>query len=797
MKQHFTDNSENINSDSSSDSDDDYSEKKIKFLKELNNYKPSKNKKIKGKQYMVSFRGVTYMKSYYNQQDRRNHRRTSQVGKQVYSSAVHDNAKVNFTAFDNKDDKKLQESANKLNKHMQQLGIASSGTAYWDKTKTSRKFSRLLFMAYQRYVNSYKEFRQEGAKHYESGKNVSYELKNAPQKIFALSSKSNFISTTNKSKHAEEYAYTLKLPTVGTGLNTRSEALRPNFRKKGAKKGKPKHPYLGKIYVIFSDVQSIKSKGVLYSKQLHAKEEVNIKYRILFEEEATYLTDIPGAYVIHEVKARVPSLEEYKIFFKDKYGLTENKFNKFKQNILNTKNDINQQVGAEEKLYKYLIKHQCKQLENFARKKAEELGGVLVSPDANDSQYVNDLLKNFTEKKAEELDELLVSSNINDNKYLSTFSGKKTQFNKDVAEDLTTDKPLEIKFNEKGVTALDNRVNNALSNEHFAGNCFDIAVGLGSIGQRQQLVNFALQNSNNQEFRNLIAPEIRHAMALTAIYMNSAAVATEDTENKVIELFAIANVLIDAEDKQQVVEQIKFLINTSNKDNSELSGMILPEEMRTKEVQNLFNEYEKAHETMREIVSECNDVLGFKDGKRKPIEWLDNFFKKQENQQQYKDTYEKYKKSRDEILTPHEKALNDYCSRKDVYETYVKEYYGNQEWFAFQRSAAEENSTSMVDVVARFLSAVIVIYDVSEKEIYRTKNNETTEISVKYNGINHFTTCNKISGKKNQPPNKNSTALNKKVYVYSNPLLKSSPALFSKISVDKTDIKILFESKKI
>ena len=47
-------------------------------------------------------------------------------------------------------------------------------------------------------------------------------------------------------------------------------------------------------------------------------------------------------------------------------------------------------------------------------------------------------------------------------------------------------------------------------------NCFDVAIGIS----REELVKFALAHSKELSFRKILAPEIRHAAAVTVSNMN-------------------------------------------------------------------------------------------------------------------------------------------------------------------------------------------------------------------------------------------------------------------------------------
>jgi len=276
-------------------------------------------------------------------------------------------------------------------------------------------------------------------------------------------------------------------------------------------------------------------------------------------------------------------------------------------------------------------------------------------------------------------------------------------------------------------------------------NCFDIAVGITdeSLGRRR-IVQYALDNANDSEFRRLLAPEIRHAAALTVSYMLIEGANNEDEIKNVIaldELFQIYQT-IDANEQynkflieqniQQIFEQKKQL---------HFPAACLPESLRTDKLKNIVVQYQQAHENIRGAVASCNDELGLGEGQRKSLEELDDFLEERKDQECYQAIYRRFKEAKDGIYTPHEQEFEEYCQQEGTYKQYVEGYYGKNNWFAFQRRFAGENtSTSMIDIVAKMLGANIVIYQ-EENVIYRTTTTNITEINpieIIYSGNNHF-----------------------------------------------------------
>lgn len=213
-------------------------------------------------------------------------------------------------------------------------------------------------------------------------------------------------------------------------------------------------------------------------------------------------------------------------------------------------------------------------------------------------------------------------------------------------------------------------------------NCFDVAVGI----EREQIVKYALENSANLEFRRLLAPEIKHAAALSGSHG-------------------------------------------------------LPSSMRTTQLSTFMKDYFDAHEAMKKAVEECNEAIGKPERHRLSLEDLEKtFFVNPNNKTQYAVAYQKLCEAREQLFTPAEQRFNEYCENEESYKTYIRDYYGASQWFAFQRQVETSRSTSMVDITAHMLKAQIVIHNCTDHQvIYETAAYGPKVIHVDFNGVNHFT----------------------------------------------------------
>lgn len=267
-------------------------------------------------------------------------------------------------------------------------------------------------------------------------------------------------------------------------------------------------------------------------------------------------------------------------------------------------------------------------------------------------------------------------------------------------------------------------------------NCFDIAAG---IPDRQALVAFALQHAAEEEYRHLLATEIRHAATLAYVYMEKA----RCPESKIAiarltELFDIQSALeSDLAEAEQVELSIDKILAQMEDSDEDLSRCALPSSMHTDELYRLLKEYMDAHDKMLATLRSCSQRIGRGDGNTLSIDELDTFFTDTDNQRKYANAFKDFTQAKQEILDPCVQALDKYCQRAAIYKQYVNEYYAKNNWFAFQANLQGEHSTSMIDIAARFLNKVIII-EQQGKQIYRTENQANQAITISYNGKDHF-----------------------------------------------------------
>lgn len=112
--------------------------------------------------------------------------------------------------------------------------------------------------------------------------------------------------------------------------------------------GKPKHPYLGKLYIVLIPTSELSNLNPNFILNLYATNKINISTHyskdILSEREVTFHGSIPGKFVKLTLPIRVPSFnKDWHAWHEQKYGLTERKFKNRKNKILATDGDKEKQ----------------------------------------------------------------------------------------------------------------------------------------------------------------------------------------------------------------------------------------------------------------------------------------------------------------------------------------------------------------------------------------------------------------------------------------------------------------------
>lgn len=147
-----------------------------------------------------------------------------------------------------------------------------------------------------------------------------------------VSKKNPQVSTSEAFLHAGKYAGGLKPLGKGVAL------LTPEYDERG----KPKHPYLGKLFVILVPVAQLDELDPYFVVQGHAAGDITVSTfsanNILTEREVSFPGFVPGESVVLSASIRVPSFEgDYKPWYQEKYGISKRAYNARKKIITSLK----------------------------------------------------------------------------------------------------------------------------------------------------------------------------------------------------------------------------------------------------------------------------------------------------------------------------------------------------------------------------------------------------------------------------------------------------------------------------
>lgn|GEM_PF-1939386 len=261
------------------------------------------------------------------------------------------------------------------------------------------------------------------------------------------------------------------------------------------------------------------------------------------------------------------------------------------------------------------------------------------------------------------------------------------------------------------------------------------------------MVREALTHSNDPAFRALLAPEIRHAAAITVVHMLANELDQGDkasVERQVKQLLEKCDSLSlsDQEGRLLIGRTLDGMLERGGRRRQkhavQFPSICLPEGMRTEDLKRVVVAYMDAHETMKAAVSQCNDALGLVGGDRLSLGGLDEYFSTPENQDLHRDAYQSFRADRLRLFSGAETAFDEYCQSEATYRQYLTQYYGRFEWMSFQGDAVAERSTSMVDVTARIMQKNIRIHLPNKSSCVTDVPGVPEVVDVHYNGRNHF-----------------------------------------------------------
>ncbi|WP_039458752.1 ankyrin repeat domain-containing protein [Candidatus Jidaibacter acanthamoebae] len=314
--------------------------------------------------FIAQYRGVNYNTTKWNKPAREGHRQEDEVGKPYYSASVLFGATRvnNFCELHKLQSTLTPEQNIELNQ-----AITIWDNALKDKLLAARKTGKHSYNGY--IYNNLAELLQDlYTKNYD--KFTSFASYSKILQQYLLNYHNPFISTGDVPYHALKYAYGIKFYE-----GHKDERLRPRWRKSG----KAERPYSGKVYLSLHPLEDYAETGALHVVSLNAQGRVIIDNITVPERETSFPASIPAERIIKTHIAKYPSFHRgYKTFYLEKYGLTRTMYLELQRKFISLQPHTDGMERFKQILGEWLCSyHEVKMIE-LARKKAEELGGILI-----------------------------------------------------------------------------------------------------------------------------------------------------------------------------------------------------------------------------------------------------------------------------------------------------------------------------------------------------------------------------------------------------------------------------------
>lgn len=297
---------------------------------------------------LVFGRGIHYSPSKFTREQLSKMRRRNNAGEDIYASAAYDLARV-----------ELGENENIVRLKAQSLRKLISNLS---------PEKRAVFQ--QLYSNQYDAFHKKLGQSDIEG-------------IFGqfTSQKNPLVSTSENFFHSGRYAAGFKF--LGSGVESLDPAYDAN--------GKPKHPYLGKLFVVLTDEKKMDTLDPYFVVHAHANDMITISdhysKNVLIEREVSFPGLIPGDCVVLSTAIRVPSFEgNYKSWYQEKFGISERSY-KARKKILTTGKYYKNDSRTPEKtkadtvqslLEQIILPHVAEKLKEHIQKECDSQGIQLV-----------------------------------------------------------------------------------------------------------------------------------------------------------------------------------------------------------------------------------------------------------------------------------------------------------------------------------------------------------------------------------------------------------------------------------
>ncbi len=306
--------------------------------------------------YVIHYRGIHYFKSLFPnpafRRTRRHKIREDKFHESIYSPAIYQLAELPIGDSIDSREKiiRIRQAQRKLSKDFTTLANRPAQERSWWGKK--RNHEKLLYQHYQRFVNTYSEFRTEN----KEKKHECYRVMPGTE--------NPYVSTADEARHAVLYA-------LGAKAESSHGPLRPGY----TSNGRAKHPKVGDVQIIVHKLQNLAAKQPLYLSVLQAENKVDIGGRLLNERETTFKGWITAKHIIHTQQIRFPSfnIEFRPAYHAHKYGIKSKSFNLYRRSILDRG-----RTYEETTLLKKLADHYTTQLHHKAQQFVKDKKGYIV-----------------------------------------------------------------------------------------------------------------------------------------------------------------------------------------------------------------------------------------------------------------------------------------------------------------------------------------------------------------------------------------------------------------------------------
>lgn len=375
---------------SSDDSDDDFEPKpylvppvdgNILDTQKQWQKNPPKDKKI----LIAEYRGVTFKSTFFSKAKRR--KKYEEINS-PQPKTIHSAASYELAAGYEADNEQLMQRSKQVHTVMR---AQEQRPPYKTKRQKNKKPTSVADQDFARYITDQAGY-AEDLKQWHSGKVPKEKQKEFSQRFEDVTFTQNpYLSFGDEIKHPQKFGY---------GLNSDypSSQILPRLRQTT---GKTKRPCLGYLIIALFTPEELKQSGARHAPTLIADNRIGVGHFYKHARETAFLGYVPEKNVVAQIKLRIPSFEKYKPFFEKKYGLSEEQFNKFRDELIRTKEKSEERKKVYVNLINKLIEFSTKHIIDYSMGEAHKRNAVLMYQDLRGG-YTNKLPELTNQKQMQQ-----------------------------------------------------------------------------------------------------------------------------------------------------------------------------------------------------------------------------------------------------------------------------------------------------------------------------------------------------------------------------------------------------------